>query len=261
MHPYLFRFGSFAVPTYGILVAIGMAVAIWITTRLARRDGLKPELVANLAIYCAFAGIIGAKLFMFLFDWRLYADNPSEIFSRATLQAAGVFQGGLFLALIVAYVYMRTMGLPWLRTADVFAPSIAIGHAIGRIGCLMAGCCFGRECTLPWAITYHNPEARAVSDTPLGIPLHPAPLYESAGDLLIFLFLYRRSFQPHRQGEIIGLYLVLYSALRIIVEFFRFHEQNTVAGLSLTQWISAGFLLGGLLLLWRNRSVSTPAQA
>jgi len=153
MHPYLFHFGSFAVPTYGVLVALGMAVALWITTRLAREQGLKPDLVANLAIYCAFAGIIGAKLFMFLFDWRDYVGHPDRMFSRETLQAAGVFQGGLLLAIIVAYFYMRTMGLAWFKTADIFAPGIAIGHAIGRLGCLMAGCCYGRECTAPWAIT------------------------------------------------------------------------------------------------------------
>lgn len=252
MHPYLIQIGGFSVPTYGVLVALGMAAALWITTKLAKRDGLKPDVVANLAIYCAFAGIIGAKLFMFLFDWREYWANPSEIFSRATLQAAGVFQGGLLLALIVAYFYMKMMGLPWLRTADVFAPGISLGHAIGRLGCLMAGCCFGRECSMPWAITFHNEAARALSDTPINVPLHPTQLYESIGDLAIFAFLYWRNGKAHRPGEIIGLYLALYSALRIVVEFFRFHEQNTVVGLSLTQWISAAFLLAGCWLLWQT---------
>lgn len=253
MHPYLFHFGSVAVPTYGVLVALGMAVALFIITKLAREQGLKPDLVANLAIYCAFAGIIGAKLFMFLFDWREYFGHPERMFSRESLQAAGVFQGGLLLAIVVAYFYMRTMGLPWLKTADIFAPGIAIGHAIGRLGCLMAGCCYGRECSAPWAISFHSPEAAELSGTPLNVPLHPTQLYESLAEVAIFAFLYTRVRREHQQGEVIGWYLVLYSVARIVVEFFRFHEQNTVLGLSLTQWISAGFLLGGCWLLFRPR--------
>ena len=84
---------------------------------------------------------------------------PRQIFSLSTLQAAGVFQGGLVLAFVTAFFYMRHTGLPWLQTLDAFAPGIAIGHAIGRLGCFAAGCCWGKECTLPWAVTFHNPDA------------------------------------------------------------------------------------------------------
>ena len=127
MLPKLIDTGGFFLPTYGVLVAIAFLVAIWLTGKLSAKVGLKSESVTNLAIYCALAGMAGAKLLMFLFDWRIYLLNPREIFTVATLQAAGVYQGGLVLAILFAFVYMRRHGLPGLLTADVFAPGLAIG--------------------------------------------------------------------------------------------------------------------------------------
>jgi phosphatidylglycerol:prolipoprotein diacylglycerol transferase len=259
MFPKLIEIGGFYIPTYGVLVAIAFLVAISLTAKLAAKAGLKAESVTNLAIYCALVGMAGAKLLMFVFDWRTYLLNPSEIFTISTLQAAGVYQGGLLLAILFAFLYMRHTGLPGLLTADVFAPGLALGHAIGRLGCLMAGCCWGSECTRPWAITFTNPDAHELTGVPLGVPLHPAQLYETMAELIIFAFLYQRFHRVHRNGDIIGWYLVLYSSVRFVVEFFRNHEQNLVAGLSLTQWISLGTLLAGALLLLRPRTA--PAVA
>lgn len=252
MLPKLIDTGGFFLPTYGVLVATAFLVAIWLTGKLAAKAGLKAETVMNLAIYCALAGMAGAKLLMFVFDWRTYLLNPSEIFTVSTLQAAGVYQGGLLLAIIVAVIYMRRNGLPGLRTSDVFAPGLAIGHAIGRMGCLAAGCCWGSECSRAWAITFRNPDAHELTGVPLGVPLHPAQLYESLAEVVIFAFLYRRFHQSHKDGEIIGWYLLLYSSVRFVVEFFRNHEQGLIAGLSLTQWISLGTLGAGIWLVTRR---------
>ena len=251
MLPKLIDTGGFFLPTYGVLVAIAFLVAIWLTGKLAIKAGLQSDKVTNLAIYCALAGMAGAKLLMFVFDWRTYLLNPSEIFTLSTLQAAGVYQGGLLLAIVVAFFYMRHNGLPGLLTADVFAPGLARGHSIGRLGCLAAGCCWGSVCHRPWAITFTNPDAHEITGVPLGIPLHPAQLYESIAELVIFGFLYRRFHHSRGDGEIIGWYLLLYSAVRFVVEFFRNHEQSLVAGLSLTQWISAATFAAGLWLLVR----------
>ena len=259
MFPKLIDTGSFFLPTYGVMVAIAFLVAIWLTGRLAAKAGLKSESVTNLAIYCALAGMAGAKLLMFVFDWRTYLLHPSEIFTISTLQAAGVYQGGLSLAIVFAIFYMRRTGLPGLATADVFAPGLAIGHAIGRIGCMMAGCCWGSVCHRPWAITFTNPDAHELTGVPLGTPLHPAQLYESIAEFIIFGFLYRQFHRDHRDGDIIGWYLVLYSAVRFTVEFFRNHEQELVASLSLTQWISVATLLAGIFLLLRPRPAAVVA--
>ena len=112
MLPKLIDTGGFFLPTYGVLVAIAFLVAIWLTGKLASKAGLQPDKVTNLAIYCALAGMAGAKLLMFVFDWRTYLLHPSEIFTLSTLQAAGVYQGGLLLAILVAFFYMRHNGFP-----------------------------------------------------------------------------------------------------------------------------------------------------
>lgn len=265
MLPKLFTIGSFYLPTYGVLVAIGFLIGLTITVRLAKRNGLDGEKVTNLAVYCALAGLLGAKLLMILFDWRLFSSDPKEIFSLSTLQAAGVFQGGLVLAFVTAFFYMRHSRLPWLQTLDAFAPGVAIGHAIGRIGCFAAGCCWGNECTLPWAVTFHNPQAYALTGVPLEVPLHPSQLYEMCTEGALFAFLYWRFGKAHAPGRIMGLYLVLSSIARFLIEFTRFHEQGLHAGLSLTQWISIGVALAGMLLLVRptvpSARVSPPVAA
>ncbi len=256
MFPKLFSIGSFFIPTYGVLVALGFLAGLFVTLRLARRVHLPAEKVSNLAIYCALSGIAGAKLFMFLFDWNFYAHNPQEIFTLSTLQAAGVFHGGLLVAMLVSLLYIRRQQLPLLLTLDTFAPGIALGHAIGRLGCFAAGCCWGKECHLPWAVYFRSQEAAQV---PLGVPLHPAQLYESATNLLIFGLLYQLTKRTHRDGQIFGLYLTLYGIARFVIEFFRVHEQSLVFDLSLTQWISLGLVALGALILWARQRPATLA--
>jgi phosphatidylglycerol:prolipoprotein diacylglycerol transferase len=233
--------------TYGLLVALAFLSALWMTGKLARRAGLDYDAVLNLGIYCALAAIIGAKLMMFLVDIPYYTQHPGEILSLSTLQAGGVFYGGLIGALITAFVYMRRKRLAPMPTADVFAPGIALGHGIGRLGCFSAGCCWGVPTHLPWAVTFTNPEANRLVGVPLGIPMHPTQLYEAFAEFVIFLILYRAVRRPHQQGAIISLYLMLYSAVRFAVEFVRFHEQGNLLNgpLDTSQWISlALFALG-----------------
>jgi len=257
MYPKLFSIGSFFIPTYGVLVALGFLAGLLITMRLATRAGLSADKVTNLAVYCAIAGVLGAKLFMFLFDWSYYWQNPGEIFTMGTLQAAGVFHGGFIAALVVAFFYMRKHKLAVLPTMDIFAPGVAIGQAIGRLGCFAAGCCWGRECDLPWGVHFRSDFAAPV---PLDKALHPVQLYESFANFLLFALLYKLSARAHRPGKIIGLYLVIYSTVRFCVEFFRNHEQSLILNLSLTQWISLGLLALGAVILAtvKSPSVSVP---
>lgn len=252
MFPKLISIGSFYIPTYGVLVALGFLAGLLVTMRLATRAGISAEKVTNLAVYCAISGVLGAKLFMFLFDLDYYIHNPGEIFTMGTLQAAGVFHGGFIAALIVAALYMRSQKMPVLRTMDIFAPGVAIGQAIGRLGCFAAGCCWGRACYLPWGVRFRSDFAAPV---PLDQPLHPVQLYESACNFLLFALLYKLAHRNHRPGQIIGLYLVLYSIIRFCIEFFRNHEQSLILDLSLTQWISLGLLALGAVILRFTRIV------
>jgi phosphatidylglycerol:prolipoprotein diacylglycerol transferase len=246
LFPKIFTIGSFYLPTYGVLVALGFLAGLSITVKLARKSGLDAEKVTNLAVYVALGGLIGAKLLMIAFDWP-----DIQVFSLATLQAAGVFQGGLILALLTAFFYIRHNKLPALAVSDAFAPGIAIGHAIGRLGCFAAGCCWGKECHLPWAVTFKNPEASGLTGVPLNVPLHPAQLYESVTEALLFAFLYWRYGKPHSPGQIIGLYLLISSIIRFLIEFERFHEQALPFGLplSITQWIAIGLAIAGAIIL------------
>jgi phosphatidylglycerol:prolipoprotein diacylglycerol transferase len=136
--------------------------------------------------------------------------------------------------------------MPVFDTMDVFAPGVAIGQAVGRLGCFAAGCCWGRECDLPWGVRFRSDFAAPV---PLDKTLHPVQLYESAANFLIFAVLLRMCSKEHRPGQVIGWYLVLYSTARFIVEFFRVHEQSLVGPFSLTQWIALGLLALGVGIL------------
>src|SRR5215475_16008013 len=228
MYPEIFHQKFLA--TYGVLVAVAFLTALWLAGKLAKRQGLNAESVTNLGIYCALAALAGAKLMMFIVDFQYYAEHPGEIFSFSSLRAGGVFYGGLIAALAVAFWYMRKTKLPALITADIFAPAIALGHGIGRIGCFMAGCCWGVECDRPWAVTFTNPAAHELVGVPLNVRLHPTQLYEAFAEFVIFAILYRQVRRPHRAGSVIGLYLILYSAVRFVVEFFRNHEQGNLWG-------------------------------
>ncbi len=262
MLPKLITIAGFSVYTYGVLVALAFMAGLTVAVANARRLQLNAEKATNLAVYSALAGLVGSKLLMFAFDWPFYWSQPSAIFSLATLQAAGVFQGGLIAGAATGLFYMKRAGLPLWPTLDAFAPGIAIGHAIGRLGCLAAGCCWGTQCDRPWAITYTNPEAGSLSGVPLGVPLHPAPLYETGLLVLLFLWLRRSFSRAHAPGTVFGEYLALSSLVRFGVEFFRHHEQGLPFGLplSITQWIALVLAAGGVFLWHRQgRSVAVPS--
>lgn len=261
MFPRLFQIGSFSLPTYGVLVALAFLVALWMASRFARERHISSEKVVNLGVYCALMGMLGAKILMIVMDPE-YRAHPAEIFSLATLQSAGIFFGGFILAVVFAIFYMRAQGLPLLATCDVFAPGLAIGHGIGRLGCFAAGCCWGKPTRLPWAVTFKN--TNATTGVPLGIPLHPTQLYEAFAEGIICLVLVRQLRRSHRDGQVIGLYGVLYGCVRFAVEFVREHDSSNPLGgpFTLEQWISLAVALAGVYLLVRHaRTVHGAAPA
>lgn len=261
MFPHLFEIGGFRLPTYGVMVALGFLAALWITGRLARERGLDPEKLTNLGVYGALAGLAGAKVLMFFLEFRYYASNPGEIFTMATLQAGGVFFGGLIAALAFGAWYIRRLGLPLLPTLDLFAPGLAIGQALGRLGCFAAGCCWGGHCDRPWAVTFTSPEAAEITGVPLMTALHPTQLYEAALCFAIFLIAYRMTRTPRPAGQIIATYLILIAAARFVVEFFRHQNQAAFlpGPLSNAQWIA--LLLAALGIAVLRSKARTPVTA
>ncbi len=261
MFPFI-RIGDYYLPTYGLLVALAFLAGVWMIGRLARRSGIDPEAAMNLAVYAALAGIFGSKVLMIAFDVDYYLKNPFSLFSLSTLQAGGIFFGGLIAALAFAWWYLRRKRIPALIIADVFAPAIALGHGIGRLGCFAAGCCWGAPAEGPWAVTFTNPEAERRFGTPLGVPLHPSQLYEAFAEFAIFGVLYWRFNRRHGPGAIIGAYLLLYPAARFVVEFVRAHDkQNPYFGPFVTeQWISLGLMAVGAIVVALSRR-EQPARA
>ena len=257
MCPRLFTIGSFSLPTYGVLVAIGFLVGLYIAGRLAAKSGFDPEKITNLGVYIFLAAIVGAKAFMILHNFDYYVERPGQILSLSSLQAGGVFYGGLLAAIGTAFWFTRKHALPPLATADTFAPALAIGHSIGRLGCFVAGCCWGKPSSLPWAVEFTDPVAHEFVGVPLNIHLHPTQLYESFGTLAIGLFLLWYFSKPHKAGTVIAFYLVFYSSFRLGVEFLRAATERTFpmgGPLSSTQWVAAALVVAGILLLLRQRS-------
>ena len=245
MYPKLFTIGDFVQHTYGLLVALGFVVALWLVTRLARRDGLDADRVFNLAVYSALAGFLGAKLLFLVTDWEYYMLNPRQALSLQSLQAGGVFYGGFLGAVIFAAWYTRRARLPFWKTGDAVVPAVALGHAVGRLGCFSAGCCWGTPSTLPWAVTFTDPYAKEIVGVPLGIPLHPTQLYEAFVEFAIFGILIYLASRKKFDGQIFWSYVAMYSVGRFVIEFFRGDlERGFVLGGSLsTSQVIAALLL------------------
>lgn len=255
MYPILFQIGSFRIHTYGVFIALGFLTGIILALREAKRVGEKPEKILDLAFYLIIAAIVGSRLLYIILNYRYYMENPLEM---VKIWSGGlVFYGGFVLALVVGISYIRKNHLPLWKTVDVIAPSIAIGQAIGRLGCFSAGCCYGKVTTLPWAVTFSNPESLAN----LGVPLHPTQLYSSLNDLFIFLILTVVKRFKKFDGLLIWLYVLLYSITRSIIEIFRGDDRGFLfeGTLSVSQFI--GIILGIVSVfmlgyLWRRNKMA-----
>ncbi len=237
MYPRLLELGPVTVYTYGVLLAAAYLIGLRLAMVRAKKRGLDANRVLDLGIYIIISALIGAKLLLLVTDFRTFTSNPRELLTLA--RSGGVFYGGLILAVVVALLYIRRIGLPLWTTCDVFAPGIAIGHVVGRFGCLFAGCCFGKPTTLPWGITFHDTFAATNVGTPLGVPLHPTQLYEAGAEALILAILLSTERKGrYFPGRTFWLYLLLYAVSRFIIEFFRGDERGAVGMFSTSQFIS-----------------------
>ena len=269
MHPILFQlpwslgsFGPVTVYTYGVLLAAAYLLGLQFARIRARKRGLDENRILDLGIYIIISALVGAKLLLLVTDFKTFSADPRELFTLA--RSGGVFYGGLILAVAVALWYIRRIGLPLWTTCDVFAPGIALGHVVGRFGCLFAGCCFGKPTTKPWGITFTDPFAAANVGTPLGVPLHPTQLYEAGAEFLILLLLLATERKGRTYpGRTFWLYMLLYAISRFIIEFFRGDERGTVFMFSTSQFISILLapLAIGMLVYLARREAPEPKRA
>lgn len=238
MYPELFSLGPITVYTYGVLLAVSYLLGLYVARRRAGRLGLDNARVLDLGIYITIAALVGAKLLLLIVDFDALVRDPADILALA--QSAGVFYGGLILAVVVGVWFMIRHALPVWTTCDAFAPGIALGHVTGRVGCLAAGCCYGTVTTVPWAVTFTSPLAAANVGTPLGAHLHPTQLYEAGAELAIFALLLANERRGRWfAGKTFWTYLLLYALTRFAIEFFRGDPRGVVLGtFSTSQFIS-----------------------
>lgn len=247
MHPILFRIGSFEVGTYGLLLALGFFAALALAMRQGKKDALAPEALSDLSVTVLIAGVVGSKLLMIAVD-LINGASFAQVFDFATLRAGGAVHGGIILGLAAFFWRVRTWKLPMPATLDALVPAMALGQAIGRLGCFSAGCCYGTECHLPWAVTFTNPEAHIFSGTPLFHSLHPVQLYTSLAEFcmvgMLVLLRRRRAFP----GQIAGLFFILEGLGRCILEIWRGDlDRGIWLGLP---WLSTGRLTGLVFILF-----------
>ena len=263
MHPVLFEIGSFPLGTYGLLLAIAFFAGTALAKRQARLDCLNPAAITDLAIAMLISGIVGSKLLMVVVD--LFSGVPvREVLSFGTLRAGGAIHGGVIAAAAVFFWKLRKgQGLPLRLTGDALVPGLALGQAIGRLGCFSAGCCYGTESQAPWATTFTNPIAQAFSGTPLGIPLHPVQLYNTFANLVVMAILLLARPKRAFQGQILALYFLLEGLGRVVTETWRGDVDRGLGWVGWA-WLSTGRLTGlafmllgvGLWLFW-GRSKAT----
>jgi len=234
LHPILIDVGPLRLPTYGVLLVTALITALYLIVRRGRREGLDSGRLLDFSTWLIVVGIVGAKALMVLTDWRYFWQYPGELVSWSTLRAGGVFYGGVIAGSIFALWYIQVHSLPVGKTFDVYAPAIALGLGIGRLGCFAAGCDYGKPTTSFLGVVFTDPFSHEVAGTPLGIPLHPTQLYEALATFLIFGVLMASYRHKRYDGQIFLLYLVLYAGARFFIEFLRGDEDR-------------GFVFGHLL--------------
>lgn len=229
MHPEICKIGPFTVYSYGLMLALAFIIASFLAAKQANKEKLGGDSIFNLLFISLISGLIGARIFYILENLSYYAANPLEMI---LLQHGGLsWFGGFFLASLAAVIYLKNKRLPIFKTLDLIVPFLSLAQAIGRIGCLLNGCCFGYP-----------------SESGLFFPGHeailvPTQLFSSLALVIIFIFLRFLQDRPHKTGEIFFAYILLYSIKRFFIEFIRADNPVILFSLTLFQLISIALFL------------------
>lgn len=249
MYPELFRIGNFVVSSYGVMVAIAFLVAYFLGDREFRRRGLPQNALSDMLVAAVVGGVVGAKL-MYIFEnvpLREFLSNPiPHLLERGGL----TWYGGFLLGVLGVWLVARKHRLGGWQVGDALAPSLAIGYAIGRIGCFLVGDDYGTPCSLPWCIAF-----------PRGFPptterVHPTQLYETLIMSGVFFLLWRLRKRRAPTGWLFSLYLMLAGAERFLIEFIRNTTPSPIPGLTWAQVIALGLIAVGAYKYARLRAVA-----
>ncbi len=241
MKPILFHIGSLPLYSFGLMVALGVMCSLWLMSLRARKTGFpEGDGAFDMVFVVVISGFLGARLYYIIQNMEWYFRHPIKIF--ALWEGGLIFYGGLIASFFGLWIFLRFKKVSFAKGLDFILPYVALSHAFGRIGCFFNGCCYGKVCHLPWAVSF--PE--------IPHPVHPTQLYEAAADLILFLFLNFYYGKKRFDGEIAAFYFMIYAFIRFGVEMFR--DDNPLLGiLTVNQWVSALVFLTGLTIYFLNR--------
>lgn len=267
MYPELFRIGDFPITTYGIWLAVGMLLALFVASRLGAKDGLPRERIYDLGLWALIGGLLGSKALMF------FVEENVQVFSLDFLRSGGVYYGGLIGGFLAVVVLVRFYELPFWKVADAFAPGLALGQAFGRQGCFAAGCCWGKPTDLFFGV--HFTEAgHEYTGVPIYGPdgsdlhLYPTQLIESFAMLIVFGLLVLLHRRKKFDGQVLIAYGIIYSVFRFSIEFIRDDPRGDLLGLTTMTGLSTSQLVSLLVaavsivfMIWRLKSDAPTAAA
>lgn len=253
MWPIFTHLGGHEIGTFGVIVAAGLLLSLWLARRLGKRDGLEPRKVNDIGLLAMVAAMAGSRILAVAV--ALLSGAP---LGWDELRTAGAIHGALLGALLAIIVLSRTLKVPLDRLLDAYVPAAALGQAVGRLGCFAAGCCFGASTDLTWGVTFSDPDAFRLGGVPLGVPVHPVQLYDAALHVLMsagLVFLHRRKILV---GRLFAPWCILEGCVRFAVEGARGDVGRGVwLGID---WLSTGritsilMIILGVLVLYRVRS-------
>lgn len=252
MHPILFTLGSFELASYGLMTALAYAVASFYLYKRLPLIKLDKDTFWNIVFIAFMAALVGAKLLYLIVSWPEMGTTWAQRLGTAIkdFRYGFVFFGGAIAAIGAVVYYLKRKKLPLLPTGDFFMVALPLGHAIGRVGCFLAGCCFGHPTTLPWGVAFTDPHSLVAREY-LGVPLHPTQLYEVAANLILFFILQHMYKKPHKNGTIVAAYVIGYGVIRFGIEFFRGDFRGEYIGMfSPSQLIALLALAAGAALWW-----------
>ena len=245
MHPVLLNIGNFNLYTYGLFAALGFMTAVWVSQKNAATHDISPQAVTDIFFVILVSALFGARLLYVLINFNNYKDNWLDIFK--IWNGGLVFFGGFLGAVIASFIYMKMQNFNTWKTADLLSPGVALGHALGRLGCFFAGCCYGKICDLPFAIKFTNPESLA----PLDVYLPPPQIYSVLSNFILFFILMGIQKKKKFNGMVFLTYIMLYSLFRFIIEFFRgdFRGNFIFDSISMSQGIGLMVFFIALIIL------------
>lgn len=248
MLPDLFSIGPLTVHTYGVFVALGCIAGIVIAIRLGKPQGITSQQVMDMGFIMILCGVIGSRLAYILLNFSYYKNHILDIFKL--WQGGLVFSGALLAVIIAVSLYVKRHKLSIWLVGDIWAPAAALGQALGRVGCFMAGCCYGKPTDVFWGVTFSHPQSLA----PLHTFIHPTQLYSSFSGIIIFIITMILSTKKKFQGQVFLWFLILHSTGRLLIERFRGDDRGFILGseLTVTQLVTMLILLAsvaGLIIL------------